>query len=69
MARTLERRHALERDRVADMDVRGGHVDAELHAQRPPGGELALELALREHVDGVVCQVGEIGGGHGRPRS
>ncbi len=70
MAGPLERRHPLERDRVADVDVRGGDVDPELDAQGPTGRELALELPVGEHVDGVACQVvDEIGGGHGRPRS
>ena len=44
---------------AADVDVRRGDVDPELHAQRPAERELALELALREHVDGVPGQLGE----------
>ena len=66
MAGPLERGHALERDGVADVDVRRRDVDAELDAQGPPGRKLALQLPRREHVDGVA---GEIGVGHGRPRS
>ena len=31
----LERGHALERDRVTDVDVGRGDVDPELHPQRP----------------------------------
>ncbi len=50
----LEGRHALERDGVADVDVRRGRVDPELHAQRPAERELALELALGEDVDCVT---------------
>ncbi len=69
MPRPLERGHPLEGDRVTDVDMRGGDVDAELHAQRPTGSELSLELALGQNVDGVSRQLGEIGGDHGRPRS
>ena len=57
MPLVLERAHALERDRAADVDVRRGDVDAELHAQRPAERELALELALGQHVDGVPGQL------------
>ena len=47
MARVLERAHALERDRAADVDVRRGDVDAELHPQRPArASSFALEPAL-----------------------
>ncbi len=69
MAGPLEGRHALERDRVADVDVRSGDVDAELHPQRAPGGELPLELPFGQYIDGVAREVDEIGGGHGRHRS
>ena len=62
MSLVLERAHALQRDPVADVDVRRGDVDPELHAQRPPERELALEPALGEDVDGVS---GQIGDGHG----
>ena len=58
----LEGPHPLERDRAADVDVRRGDVDPELHAQRPPERELALELALRQHVDGVPRQLAQAHG-------
>ena len=44
----LKGAHPLERDAVAERDVRRRDVDPELHAQRPPERELALQLALRE---------------------
>ena len=59
MPLVLEGAHALERDRAADVDVRRGDVDAELHAQRPAERQLLLELARRQHVDGVAGQLGE----------
>ena len=62
MALVLECAHPLQRDPVADVDVRCGDVDPELHAQRPAERELALEPALGEDVDGVA---GQIGDGHG----
>ena len=54
MPRVLERAHALQRDRAADVDVGRRDVDAELHPQRPPERELLLEAALREQVDVVA---------------
>ena len=54
MPRVLERPHALERDRSADVDVGRGDVDPELHPQRPPERELLLEAALREQVDVIA---------------
>ena len=39
--------------------VRRGDVDPELHPQRPAEGELALELACGQHVDGVSGELGE----------
>ena len=62
MPGVLEGAHALQRDPAADMDVGRGDVDAELDAQRPTERELALELALREHVDGVPGQLREAHG-------
>ena len=62
MPLVLEGPHPLERDRAAHVDVRRGHVDPELHAQRPPQRELALELTLRQHVDGVSRQLGQAHG-------
>ena len=57
MTGALEGRHALERDGVADVNVRRGRVDPELHAQGPAERELALELALGEDVDRVPGQL------------
>jgi hypothetical protein len=50
---------------VAEVDVRGGRVDPQLHAQRAALVELALELALGQRLDGIAEQ--ECGGfAHGR---
>ena len=40
----------VEHDREAEMDVRRGRVDAELHAQRAPVLQLGLEPALGQNV-------------------
>ena len=44
---------------MAEGDVGRRDVDAELHAQRPTEGELRLETALRQHVDGVLRELRE----------
>ena len=44
---------------AADVDVRRGDVDAELHPQRPAELQLRLEPALGQDVDRVACQVGK----------
>ncbi len=46
---------------MAEVDVRRGRVDAELHAQWPALGQLALESALGQRLDGVAAA------GSGRP--
>ena len=56
----LEGAHALERDRLADVDVARRRVDPELHPQRPAERELALELSLRQHLDGVTCERSDV---------
>jgi hypothetical protein len=56
----LEGAHALEGDRPPDVDVGRGDVDAELHPQRPAERQLALEAALRQHMNRVPGQVGAI---------
>ena len=38
---------------MAEVDVRGGGIHAQLHAQRSPLRQLALELPLRQGVDGI----------------
>ena len=53
----LEGRHALERNPVSQRHVRRGDVDPELHPQRPPLGELPLELAGGQHVDSVLGEL------------
>jgi hypothetical protein len=55
----LKGSHALQRDPVAECDVGCGDVDAELHSQRASERQLAFELTLWEHVDGVPGQLGE----------
>ena len=61
----LERGQPPEHDREADVDVRPRGVDAELHAERPAEGELRLESALGEDVDGVPGQVRDAHAGTG----
>src|SRR6476469_1607567 len=51
----------LQRDRVSDVDVARRRVDAELDAKRPALGQLALELALGQHLHGVAGERGEVG--------
>ncbi len=58
MAGGLELAELLEDDDVAEVDVGGGRVDAELDPQRPPGSEPALELPGRQHIDRPEGQVG-----------
>src|SRR6185312_9898635 len=60
VALVLEGAHPLERDRLADVDVARGRVDAELDAQRPAERELALQLPLRQHLDGVTCERSDV---------
>ena len=67
MPGALEGGHALERNRVPDVDVRGCDVDAELHAERTAAGELPLELALRQHVDARCGSALEWSRGRPRP--
>ena len=48
-----------QRYSVSERDMGRRHVDSKLHAQRPVEGELALELALGQDVDGVPRQLGK----------
>ena len=57
MAGLLELAQLLEHDGVAEVDVGGGRVDAELDPQGAIAGELLLELPRRQHVDRVTRQV------------
>ncbi len=54
MPRVLEGAQPAEDDGEAEVDVRAGRVDPELDAQGAAERELALQLALREDVDGVT---------------
>ena len=70
VAGVLELAQLVEDDGVAEVDVRGRGVHAELDAQRTPLAlgevELGLERALREHVDGADHEVvDEAAVGHG----
>ena len=61
MPGVLELAELVEDDGVAEVDVGGGGVDAELDAQRPalPLGkvELGLERAFGKHLDGADHEV------------
>ncbi len=52
MAEVLEESQPPQHDREAEMDVGGGGVDAELHAERPAPLELRAQVAGRDEVDG-----------------
>jgi hypothetical protein len=54
----LELPQLLEHDHVAEVDVGGGRVDAELDAQRPARGEALLEHPGGQHVDRAEGQLG-----------
>ena len=58
MTAILEFAEFAQHHRVAEVDIRRRRIDAELDAQRPALPELALELALRQAVDGVASQPG-----------
>ena len=45
---------------ATDVDVGRGDVDPELDAQRPPELQLLLEPALREEVDVVAGEGGDV---------
>jgi hypothetical protein len=57
MALLLELAQLLEDDRVAQVDVGGCRVDAELHPQRAVALQLLLEPPGGQHVDRVARQV------------
>jgi len=57
VAGVLECAQPSQDDREAEVDVRAGRVDPELDAQGAAERELALQLALREDVDGVRQEV------------
>src|SRR4029079_7259054 len=61
----LERTHPLKWHRPADVNVGGGHVDAELHAEGAAELQLRLEPAVRQDVDGVPGE--DLDRGHGAP--
>ena len=61
MARILERAHPLERDRAADVDVRRGDVDPELHPQRAAEPQLLREPVLGQQVHCVPCEGRDVG--------
>ncbi len=56
MAAVLEHAQAPDRDRVPEVEVGGGWVDAELHAQRRTALDLLAELGFGDDVDGVGGQ-------------
>ena len=39
-----------QNDRVAEMNVRAGRIDPELHAQRPAEGQLLAQLMLADNL-------------------
>ena len=68
----LEGAQLTQHDGVAEMDIRGGRVDPELHAQRASERQLAVELAAREDVHRAPLKqlrVGRAHAGNARLRS
>ena len=63
MSLVLEGAHPLQREPAPDVDVGRGDVDPELDAERPSERQLLLELACRQHVDGVARELDD---SHGR---
>ena len=53
VSQVLELAQLAQHDRVTKVDVRRGGVHAQLHAQRAVLPELALELPLRQRIDGI----------------
>src|SRR4029453_1406873 len=53
MTFVLEGAHSLQGNRMTNVDIRRGDVDTELHSERQAEGELALELAFRQNINGV----------------
>ena len=68
MALVLKRTHPLQRNRPADVDVRRGDVDPQLHPQGPAELQLLLQAACREHVDRVRRQLVDAHEGARLPR-
>ena len=54
MPEVLELAQLLQHDRVAEVQVRRGRVQAELDAQRPALRQALLERPVRAHLDGVA---------------
>ena len=54
VAQVLELAQLAQHDRVPEVDVGCGGIDAELGAQRPPLGQLLLEPPLGERIDGIA---------------
>jgi hypothetical protein len=65
VAEVLELAQLLEHDRVAEVDVGGGRVEAELRPQRPAFGQALLQRALWEAIHRITCEMGRRAGGLG----
>jgi hypothetical protein len=63
VAGVLELAQLLQHDRVAEVDVRGGRVEAELDPQRPAARQLLRERPAGEVVDGVARELRRHAGG------
>ena len=66
MAEVLELAQLLEHDRVAEVDVGGGRVEAELRPQRPALGQALLQRAAGEAIHRIAGKMGRRAGGLGR---
>ena len=66
VAGVLEVAQLAQHDRVPEVDVGRRRVDPQLHAQRAPEGQLALERARRQDLRGPARQLLEGLRGHRR---
>ena len=67
VAEVLEQAQPAQHDREPEVDVGGGRVDAELHAQRRAALELLAQLGLGDDVDRARGQQLAAGGRRPRP--
>ena len=60
MPELLELAHLVEQHRVPEVQVRGGRIEARLHAQRRAALELPGEVRLGQHLVGAAAQLSDL---------